>query len=113
MNSSREWGDDLNRISFEGDPELRRRVVRCVIVLLIVVLVAGLAWAGWRFLRSRCQPLLVEARLLVQTAMENPLPTPEQPATNTPVVKSEWDKTPRNAPCPCGSGKKFKQCHGR
>ena len=33
-------------------------------------------------------------------------------ATNTPVVKSEWDKTPRNAPCPCGSGKKFKLCHG-
>jgi preprotein translocase subunit SecA len=32
---------------------------------------------------------------------------------NTPVVKSEWEKTPRNAPCPCGSGKKFKQCHGR
>ncbi|MBI2709183.1 MAG: preprotein translocase subunit SecA [Actinobacteria bacterium] len=29
-----------------------------------------------------------------------------------PVVKSEWDKTPRNAPCPCGSGKKFKLCHG-
>ncbi|HKX72097.1 MAG TPA: SEC-C metal-binding domain-containing protein [Acidimicrobiales bacterium] len=28
-------------------------------------------------------------------------------------MKSEWDKTPRNAPCPCGSGKKFKQCHGR
>jgi preprotein translocase subunit SecA len=34
-------------------------------------------------------------------------------ATNTPVRKSEWDKTPRNAPCPCGSGKKFKACHGR
>jgi preprotein translocase subunit SecA len=29
-----------------------------------------------------------------------------------PVVKSDWDKTPRNAPCPCGSGKKFKLCHG-
>ena len=28
------------------------------------------------------------------------------------VVKSEWDKTPRNAPCPCGSGKKYKLCHG-
>ena len=28
------------------------------------------------------------------------------------VVKDEWDKTPRNAPCPCGSGRKFKQCHG-
>jgi len=24
-----------------------------------------------------------------------------------------WDNTPRNAPCPCGSGKKYKHCHGR
>lgn len=24
-----------------------------------------------------------------------------------------WAKTPRNAPCPCGSGKKFKHCHGK
>ncbi|HVY12784.1 MAG TPA: SEC-C metal-binding domain-containing protein, partial [Alphaproteobacteria bacterium] len=23
-----------------------------------------------------------------------------------------WSKTPRNAPCPCGSGKKYKHCHG-
>jgi preprotein translocase subunit SecA len=23
-----------------------------------------------------------------------------------------WEKTPRNAPCPCGSDKKFKHCHG-
>ncbi|MGZ4703983.1 MAG: preprotein translocase subunit SecA [Acidimicrobiales bacterium] len=36
----------------------------------------------------------------------------EEPVTQAPVVKSEWDKTPRNAPCPCGSGKKFKLCHG-
>ena len=30
---------------------------------------------------------------------------PRDPAT--------WGRTPRNAPCPCGSGKKFKHCHGR
>jgi preprotein translocase subunit SecA len=36
----------------------------------------------------------------------------EEEVINTPIVKSDWDKTPRNAPCPCGSGKKFKQCHG-
>jgi preprotein translocase subunit SecA len=36
-----------------------------------------------------------------------------EPAPMAPVVKSDWDKTPRNAPCPCGSGKKFKLCHGR
>jgi preprotein translocase subunit SecA len=33
------------------------------------------------------------------------------PAQKT-VVKDEWSKTSRNAPCPCGSGKKFKMCHG-
>ncbi|MFZ1488858.1 MAG: SEC-C metal-binding domain-containing protein [Ilumatobacteraceae bacterium] len=27
-------------------------------------------------------------------------------------MKGEWEKTPRNAPCPCGSGKKYKLCHG-
>ncbi|MCZ3389618.1 MAG: preprotein translocase subunit SecA [Actinomycetia bacterium] len=25
---------------------------------------------------------------------------------------SEYSGTPRNAPCPCGSGKKYKKCHG-
>jgi preprotein translocase subunit SecA len=38
---------------------------------------------------------------------------PASAPSNTPVVKSEFDKTPRNSPCPCGSGKKFKMCHGR
>lgn len=26
---------------------------------------------------------------------------------------STWTKVPRNSPCPCGSGKKYKQCHGK
>jgi preprotein translocase subunit SecA len=29
------------------------------------------------------------------------------------VRKDEWAKTGRNEPCPCGSGKKYKLCHGR
>ena len=29
------------------------------------------------------------------------------------VSQAVSDKIPRNAPCPCGSGKKYKQCHGR
>ena len=28
-------------------------------------------------------------------------------------VKDEKESTPRNAPCHCGSGRKFKHCHGR
>ena len=37
---------------------------------------------------------------------------PRPAAKQETVVKDEWSKTPRNAPCPCGSGKKFKMCHG-
>ena len=29
-----------------------------------------------------------------------------------PNDPSTWGKVPRNAPCPCGSGKKYKHCHG-
>lgn len=30
-----------------------------------------------------------------------------------PVRKKESEKVGRNDPCPCGSGKKYKQCCGR
>ncbi|MGE0109059.1 MAG: preprotein translocase subunit SecA [Bdellovibrionales bacterium] len=37
------------------------------------------------------------------------------PARNVmnPDDPSTWSNTPRNAPCPCGSGKKYKHCHGQ
>jgi len=35
--------------------------------------------------------------------------TPTRVATK---VNTEWENTPRNASCPCGSGRKFKHCHG-
>ncbi|NLH43877.1 MAG: hypothetical protein GX448_18720, partial [Planctomycetes bacterium] len=35
---------------------------------------------------------------------------PEQPPI--PIVEHRM-KIARNAPCPCGSGKKYKKCHGR
>lgn len=38
---------------------------------------------------------------------EPPLPNPVEP------IKNEDQKPGRNDPCPCGSGKKFKQCCGR
>ena len=28
------------------------------------------------------------------------------------ALPNGWERTGRNAPCPCGSGKKFKHCHG-
>jgi preprotein translocase subunit SecA len=64
-----------------------------------------------------------EAAALAQLAAARPqpgqpLPGPAAaeeapaPAPHTPFVRGER-KVGRNEPCPCGSGKKFKQCHGR
>ncbi len=38
--------------------------------------------------------------------------TPNQEKTHTPIVNTE-PKVGRNDPCPCGSGKKYKNCCGR
>jgi preprotein translocase subunit SecA len=38
--------------------------------------------------------------------------TPPAPARN-PQDPTSWGKVGRNEVCPCGSGKKFKHCHGR
>ena len=35
-----------------------------------------------------------------------------KPVPLNPNDPATWGKVQRNAPCPCGSGKKFKQCHG-
>jgi preprotein translocase subunit SecA len=34
-------------------------------------------------------------------------------AERNPQDPTSWGKVGRNEPCPCGSGKKFKHCHGR
>ncbi len=40
--------------------------------------------------------------------------TRRQAAANVdPNDPSTWGKVARNAPCPCGSGKKYKHCHGK
>jgi len=38
---------------------------------------------------------------------------PDEELAEMGVVGLNGPKVGRNDPCPCGSGKKFKQCHGR
>jgi preprotein translocase subunit SecA len=38
---------------------------------------------------------------------------PASAAARNPQDPKSWGKVGRNEPCPCGSGKKFKHCHGR
>jgi preprotein translocase subunit SecA len=42
--------------------------------------------------------------------MEEPVPMPAGFDAKDPRT---WGKVSRNASCPCGSGKKFKYCHGQ
>ena len=42
-----------------------------------------------------------------------PLQQQRRPAAKPATVRREEPKVGRNDPCPCGSGKKYKQCHGR
>jgi uncharacterized protein YecA (UPF0149 family) len=35
------------------------------------------------------------------------------PARAGNAAKREGEKVGRNDPCPCGSGKKYKRCHGK
>ena len=54
------------------------------------------------------QQPLSETQRQMQQATQQPT---QQPARRSPIVR---DKLPgRNDPCPCGSGKKFKNCHGK
>ena len=49
----------------------------------------------------------------VAAAAGAPAPVEESaPDRQVQKVNTEWEATPRNAPCPCGSGRKFKHCHG-
>ncbi|MNG31081.1 preprotein translocase subunit SecA [compost metagenome] len=36
-----------------------------------------------------------------------------EPAAKRPVQKDDAERIGRNDPCPCGSGKKYKLCHGK
>jgi preprotein translocase subunit SecA len=89
-------------------------------------------------LRETVTRVLAHVELRVQRGEDEPppapVPPPRRPAmverhddpnfrgfgggaaaavATAPAAAAPWAKTPRNAPCPCGSGKKYKHCHGR
>jgi preprotein translocase subunit SecA len=66
-----------------------------------------------------------ERRQIPMAAMQQPEPVgdpgdvddrahpPAEGQQIAAVEQARSEKIPRNAPCPCGSGKKYKLCHGR
>ena len=70
------------------------------------------------------EQMLANLRQMITTVLAHIEPQQQQPAEEKPqeaaapaprpaaAATGINPKTPRNAPCPCGSGKKFKHCHG-
>jgi preprotein translocase subunit SecA len=54
----------------------------------------------------------VDARGVAPPSMLLPVVVPP-PAARTASEAPAVGKVGRNDPCPCGSGRKYKQCHGR
>ncbi len=69
--------------------------------------------------RERVTTML--CRIELRQPEPDPLPQPQAaalpPRAPEPEVDpndpSTWSRVQRNAPCPCGSGKKYKHCHGK
>jgi preprotein translocase subunit SecA len=66
------------------------------------------------------QPMSVfagEPEMALEGAGAAPMPTAAPQSMRSDAVDANdpatWRNTSRNAPCPCGSGKKYKHCHGR
>ena len=74
----------------------------------------ALAMAGAETLaRHGIGPAPAAGGALAATApARSPVPRPQAPIRN-PQDPQSWGKVGRNEPCPCGSGKKYKHCHGR
>ena len=55
-----------------------------------------------------------ETKLDPDTGINEMDPDDTTPPPGPPLHQAEddWSNTPRNSPCPCGSGKKYKYCHG-
>ena len=57
-------------------------------------------------------PLTGENEVAFSPAGVDTLNPQQRQALPLNALPNGWERTGRNAPCPCGSGKKFKHCHG-
>ena len=108
---------EYKRESFELFQELLDNLKYEVVKFLCHVQVQGRDEA--ELLERRRREAAAKERLAFQHAQASALGQegaaqdgPEAPARSQPFIR-EGRKVGRNEPCPCGSGKKYKQCHGK
>jgi hypothetical protein len=90
----------------------RRNVEDLRVWLLTVIAVLTFFMTAWDFTQPR-QTVTPE---LIEQIFQKVLESGARPATATSTPSAAPASSPkigRNQPCPCGSGKKYKRCHGR
>ena len=104
---------EYKREAFEMFNALLERIKHDVVAILSKVQVrAADDVAAVEAQRRRSAPIQFRhAQASVQGEVQQS-EAPEQQETKTPYVRG-GRKVGRNEPCPCGSGKKYKHCHGR
>ncbi|HHM05394.1 MAG TPA: preprotein translocase subunit SecA [Gammaproteobacteria bacterium] len=109
---------EYKREAFEMFSQLLQRIKHDVISILSRVQVRAEEDVEAVEQRRRAQTEMefqhAEAASLAAGSAAGPAPAGRQAGgeSRTPYVR-EGRKVGRNEPCPCGSGKKYKQCHGR
>jgi preprotein translocase subunit SecA len=58
---------------------------------------------------ARAEPIVTGAG---RVRSLNPIAQAGIPGVSSSAAAADWSNVGRNDPCPCGSGKKFKKCHG-
>lgn len=63
---------------------------------------------------SKIAPISPEERAEMIRQMQGPTDAPQPPSDPATIeARPEWADTPRNSACPCGSGERYKNCHGK
>jgi preprotein translocase subunit SecA len=92
---------EYQKEGFEMFEEMIHRIEEDVVQKLFTVEIARESAAQEVAMPQRPQ------RMVLSHGAENIQAHPAEPS------KREGEKVGRNAPCPCGSGKKYKRCHGK
>jgi preprotein translocase subunit SecA len=66
-----------------------------------------------QMVESRTDPAFADAEDIDGVGALQPMTSRRSAANINPDDPSTWGRVSRNEPCPCGSGNKYKRCHGK
>ena len=104
-----EWGQALAGLLVPKTPADLYALL--AVVLMALEMILGDKQAGQTVNIEADQ--IINNITVVQEAASVPGPVQVRPPAAGPMNPAYGERTGRNEPCPCGSGQKFKRCHGK